>query len=104
MRSRLCRVCSEFHPLEAWPQACAGHFGDRVQTTSIRPDGMDALRSMADGKMYDSKSAYYGSVKRAGCEIVGNDRYVKPMTTDGLIPKNIGGDIKTAIEQLRARS
>jgi hypothetical protein len=102
MRSRLCRVCSEFHPLEEWPQACAGHFGDRVQATNVRPDGMDAIRSMADGKMYDSRSGYYASVKRAGCEIVGNDRYVgKP---DLSVFSNVGRDMKIAIEQLKARS
>ena len=102
MRSRLCRVCHSFHPLEEWPQACAEHFGQRVQAPSIRPDGMDALRSMADGKMYDGRSAYYASVKRAGCEIVGDER-VKPKTVDSLIPRNIGRDIKDSIDQLRAR-
>ena len=40
---------------------------------AIRSDGMDAIRSMVDGRMYDSKSAYYSSVRRAGCEIVGDD-------------------------------
>jgi hypothetical protein len=63
---------------------------------------MDALRSMADGKMYDGRSAYYASVKRAGCEIVGDER-VKPKTVDSLIPRNIGRDIKDSIDQLRAR-
>lgn len=33
----------------------------------------DPVKSMADGRIYDSKSAYYKSVKSAGCEIVGND-------------------------------
>src|SRR5258708_4082330 len=103
MRSRLCRVCQNFHPLEGWPPACAAHFGARTQAPSIRPDGMDAMRSMADGKMYDGRSAYYASVRRAGCEIVGDDRYVKPMSVEKLIPKNMGGDIKTAIEQLKAQ-
>jgi hypothetical protein len=36
-------------------------------------DGVKGMQSMADGKMYDSKSAYYQSLKEKGCEIVGND-------------------------------
>ncbi len=67
----------------------------------IRTDGMDALRSMADGRMYDSKSAYYASVRAAGCEIVGNDRdgFGSPPGYD------LGGiedSIKQTIEQLQA--
>ncbi len=34
---------------------------------------MDAMRSMVDGRIYDSRSAYYRSVRQAGCEIVGDD-------------------------------
>lgn len=36
-------------------------------------EGVRGLQSMADGKMYDSKSEYYKAVKAAGCEVVGND-------------------------------
>jgi hypothetical protein len=39
----------------------------------IRTDGMAPIRSMADGLMYDSKSAYERGVRAAGCEIVGDD-------------------------------
>jgi hypothetical protein len=45
---------------------------------SIIRDGLDGLMSHVDGKRYDSKSAYYRSVKAAGCEIVGNEA---PTTT-----------------------
>lgn len=37
-------------------------------------DGMDAIQSMADGKMYDSKSNYYRDLKARGYEVVGNER------------------------------
>jgi hypothetical protein len=69
---------------------------------SIRADGMDAIQSMADGQMYDGRSAYYDSVKRAGCEIVGDDRdgFGRTKTVDDLIPGNIGGDIKQVIKEL----
>jgi hypothetical protein len=41
---------------------------------AIRPDSMRPIKSMADGRVYDGKSAYYKSVARAGCEIVGFDK------------------------------
>jgi hypothetical protein len=103
-RSRLCRVCGGFHPLgAAWPAPCAAHCGAAANPAPmIRPDNMAPIRSMADGRVYDGRSAYYASVRRAGCEIVGDDRsgfgragrpHQKP----------IGADIKRAIEELRSR-
>lgn len=108
MRSRLCRVCGEFHALEQrWPLECVAHFGTvSVEAPSIRPDGMDAVRSMADGKMYDGRSAYYASVRRAGCEIVGDDRsgFGRPKSVEQLLPSNIPGDIKRAMAELQSRN
>ena len=105
-RYRLCKACGEFHDLDAdWPLACLGDADQRrshLAAPSIRPDGMTAIRSMADGQMYDSRSGYYASVRRAGCEIVGDDRsgFGKRPTADDVVPGNIRGDIKTAIDQL----
>jgi hypothetical protein len=100
-RSRFCRVCKDFHDLEqAWPDACLGHFGVQASDAPfIRPDGMDALRSLADGRTYDSRSAYYASVRRAGCEIVGDDRggFSKP---PGYQPGDLASDIKRTIAEL----
>lgn len=50
----------------------------RVQNPSALPRPMiisDAceLRSMADGQIYTSKSAYYADIRARGLEIVGND-------------------------------
>ncbi len=68
----------------------------------VRTDGMAALRSMADGRIYESRSAYYASVRAAGCEIVGDER--KPFgRRAGFEPGPAGADIKAAIEQLRSR-
>lgn len=36
-------------------------------------DTLDDVKNPVDGKIYDSKSAYYQAVKAAGCEIVGNE-------------------------------
>lgn len=73
---------------------------------AIRPDGMDAIRGHADGRMHDSKSAYYQSVKAAGCEIVGDDRSFRDAcnTPREYTPHgNVGADVKRAIEEIKAR-
>lgn len=64
----------------------------------IISDTMNPIRSMADGKMYDSKSAYERGVKATGCRIVGNDRL------ESSTPQRprVGHDIKRAIDQLKA--
>lgn len=61
----------------------------------------EAVKSMADGKMYDSKSAYYRAVKEAGCEVLGTDapRAAKP-TEPRICEKELKADIATAINQL----
>jgi hypothetical protein len=99
-RSRLCRACGDFHDTESpWPEACAGHFRTRANDApNIRTDGMDPVKSMADGKTYDSKSAYYGSVKRAGCEIVGNDAGGFGKRPEYTAP-NLRRDLKQALER-----
>lgn len=35
--------------------------------------GKNGVLNHADGKKYDSKSAYYRAVRDAGCEVVGDD-------------------------------
>lgn len=42
-------------------------------TPMIIKDRMNPIKSMADGKTYESKSAYYKSLKAQGYEIVGNE-------------------------------
>jgi hypothetical protein len=42
--------------------------------------GINGLRNHADGRDYDSKSEYYRAVKRAGCEVVGNESLSRPAT------------------------
>ncbi|RAK51206.1 hypothetical protein DJ017_19815 [Phenylobacterium soli] len=69
-------MCHEFHDLnEAWPEACAGHFGHRGDDAGLYviSDSMDPIRSMADGRMYDSKSAYRRELRARGCYELGND-------------------------------
>jgi len=68
----------------------------------VRRDSMDPVRSMADGRIYDSRSEYYASVRAAGCEIVGDER--APFERrPAFEPGRAGADIKHALEQLRSR-
>lgn len=70
--------------------------------TGVITDGMDALVSQADGKIYDSKSAYRRSLKENGCIEVGND----PAASRRQEMQEVGGierDIADAYHQLRAR-
>jgi hypothetical protein len=72
-----------------------------AEAPMVRPDGMAPVRSMADGKIYESRSGYYASVRAAGCEIVGDER-VPFERRSGFAPGRAGADIKAAIEQLRS--
>lgn len=78
-RSRFCRVCRDLHDLDgAWPEACVGHFGTVSAGAGdarfyVQSDNIDAFRSMADGRTYDSKSAYRADLKARGLVEVGND-------------------------------
>ena len=64
---------------------------------AIRSDGMGALVSMADGRTYDSKSAYYASVKNAGCEIVDSPSDFGPAPT--YEPSGVAASIARACEE-----
>lgn len=76
---RLCRACEGFHNLdEPWPAECAGHFRVRGERSSLAfpmvvSDQMDAVRCMADGRIYESKSQMSAVHKARGLIEVGND-------------------------------
>lgn len=75
-RSRLCRSCGEFHDLAiAWPDNCIGHFTSQGEGSGVQiiSDTMAPIRSMVDGKMYDSKSRYRSDLKAHGMIEVGNE-------------------------------
>jgi len=68
----------------------------------IRPDGMDPIRSQLDGRLYDSRSAYYASLRAGGAEIVGNDRAPFERRPP-FAPQGVAQSVKQAIEQLESR-
>lgn len=61
-------------------------------------DEMPATQSMADGKIYDSKSAISAATRRAGCIEIGNDR--RPARER---PKIDRRKVKETIERAEAR-
>lgn len=108
MRSRACRICRDFHPIdEPWPPGCAGHFTTRGPASDLAApmlirDSMDPIVSMADRKTYDSKRAYERGVRAAGCVIVGNEKAPFEGTRE-YVPQGVGDSIKQSIEQLEAQ-
>jgi hypothetical protein len=75
----------------------SGHTGPFVQS-----DVMDPIRSMADGRMYDSKSEYRRGLKARGCIEVGNERAPFDRRPE-FVSRGVGDSIKRAIEQLESR-
>jgi len=76
-RQRFCKVCGGWHRLDApWPDACwrvPEHARSHLAAPMIIGDGMTPVRSMLDGKIYDSKRALRATYKAAGVTEVGND-------------------------------
>lgn len=77
MPERFCKVCRGWHDLDKpWPDNC---LPPRLMTRSELPapgviiDTMAPVKSMLDGKMYDSKSTLRATYKAAGVTEVGND-------------------------------
>jgi hypothetical protein len=70
---------------------------------AVHPGGMPEIKSMMDGKRYETKRNYYRSVARAGCEIVGFDKrwtehVPKPGPSDKQLEADMARDIKKAWE------
>jgi hypothetical protein len=89
-RQRLCRVCREWHNLDApWPLECYEHRTPVARADFPTPghigDHMDPTQSMLDGKFYESKSALRATYRAAGVEEIGNDSCVldpKPLAKE----------------------
>lgn len=82
-RSKYCRKCTKFHDVAEWPADCMerqeSKRSDLSAPTLIR-DCMEPVKSMLDGKMYDSKSALRSTYKDAGVVEVGDDSSVMKPT------------------------
>ncbi len=69
---------------------------------NVISDAMAPIRSHADGRMYDSKSAYRADLRARGYVEVGNERaaFDRRPTFD---PGPVAPDIKRAIQELSSR-
>jgi hypothetical protein len=107
MRERFCKVCTGWHRLDQpWPHNCREE--DWTQRSElpgpmIIRDGMDAVQSMLDGKMYDSKRALRATYKAAGVTEVGNDsRILDPKPKPK--PKPDEAKIRASVEKAMSRA
>lgn len=73
---RLCKACGDLHDVANWPDNHREWIPDNrsdLAAPMIIRDGMDAVKSMLDGQMYDSKSRLRQTYRQAGVVEVGND-------------------------------
>ena len=79
---RLCKICDELHDVANWPdnhrEWIIDNRSDLAAPMVIR-DSMDAVKSMLDGKMYESKRGLRQTYREAGVTEVGDDKsYTDP--------------------------
>ena len=106
MTQRFCRVCRGWHDLDRpWPDNCRPERNlarADLPTPRLIRDGLEDVWNPVNGKIYDSKSAYYRAVREAGCEIAGNDSSVMhahEKTVQTKTPADLKSDLKAAWEQ-----
>lgn len=79
---RVCKICKDLHDINAWPdnhrEWIIDNRSDLAAPMIIR-DSMDAVQSMLDGKMYDSKRKLRQTYRESGVIEVGDDKsYTNP--------------------------
>jgi hypothetical protein len=79
---RQCKVCGDLHDVAKWPdnhrEWIIDNRSDLAAPMLIR-DSMDPVKSMLDGKMYDSKRGLRRTYREAGVIEVGDDKsYTNP--------------------------
>lgn len=103
MRERYCKVCKGWHSLEKeWPSNCLPERNlarSDLPTPRLIRDGLDDVWNPVDGKVYSSKSAYYGAVKAAGYEIAGSDSSIMTAHEKPPTPLKTAPGLKDAIRQ-----
>jgi hypothetical protein len=67
---------------------------------AIQPGSMPAIKSMADGRIYETRRNYYKSVARAGCEIVGHDKgWERHVPAPGLSDKQLEAQVVKDVQR-----
>lgn len=104
-RFRMCKVCGGMHSTAAWPDNCKPEtpwLKSDLPTPMLISDQLADVRSMHDGKVYDSKSRYYESLRRAGKVIVGNEQAKPRAQSERELDREIGQTVKDAVAQLKS--
>jgi hypothetical protein len=90
--------------LRPWPEVARRRRERAARSPLPAPyvvsDHLDDVQNPADGKVYNSKSAYYHSVKASGCEIVGNEAE-KLMAAPAARPDVKSGEIGAALHKVK---
>lgn len=76
MRQRYCRMCGNWHELEAWPIECfkvAKTASDTLPVPYFISDTMEPTLHPLDQQHYTSKSTFERITREGGYETVGND-------------------------------
>lgn len=73
------------------------YVSDQPFRINVISDNLDPIRNQADGKMYDSKSAYYAALKSSGHVIVENGMHSDKQETRGDF--NVREALKGAAQQ-----
>lgn len=78
---------------------------DTWKKTHFTSDGMDPIVNQADGKVYDSRSAYYKSLKESGNHILESGEKYAPTnpTASKEYHNELKRDLATTIQQLNQR-
>lgn len=106
MAERSCKICGGWHDLDRpWPHNCRPEAPQRssLAAPGYIQDGMQPVRSMLDGKLYDSKAALRATYKVAGVTEVGNDSSVlnpKPFQKPRPKREEIRASIRRAVSRV----
>jgi hypothetical protein len=80
--------------LVPWPEVARNRRENAAKSLLPAPniirDALDNVQNPVNGRLYDSKSAYYQAVRKAGCEIVGNEaeKMVAPSSARSLVGRD----------------
>lgn len=104
MTERFCRVCSNWHDLDAWPSECVPvrpqAQSDSLPVPNFISDYIDPIQHPIDGKFYSSKSTFSRITREAGAIEVGNDpARLRPYTP----PKTDRKVLKETVQKAKAR-
>ena len=103
MRQRYCRMCGNWHELEAWPIECfkvPAAASDTIPVPYFISDTMEPTLHPLDQRHYTSKSTFERITREGGYETVGNDpARLRPPPK----PKADKQAIKDAVQKAAAR-